>query len=418
MARHSLSNLSDNKLLADLRKLVKKEKKTTLSILLHLAEVDRRELYLGYGFSSLYDYCIGALNYSRSAAGRRISTARCIRRYPEIYDLLDSDEVSSSTIGLVAPILDDENKDLLLREIRGKSRRQVETIVAAFKPAIAFRDRVTPVRVAVPDVGQNAKNRRNSLVFNSRRGSNSPGGNTGSAARSTATHSVNTAGSPQQTLSSSAMISPAHRTGRGFLVQFLASERLMVKLDEVKSILSNNLPAGKFEDVFEAVIDEFLERHSPAKRQQRRDKRKYRALKPRRTSPTTAMNVTPAKPQSKTQQRRSQRATSGSASQANTSLTNRPASPSHTTQSKQTRHIPAAVRDKVYLRDDGQCTYVGKNGKRCRSTHNLQIDHIKPFACGGSNTLRNLRLLCGKHNRLEAKRLLGKVVMNRFTNSS
>jgi 5-methylcytosine-specific restriction endonuclease McrA len=406
MTRQSFASLSDKKLLSALRDLVKKEKQTTLTILLHLAEVDRRELYLGYGFSSLYDYCVGALNYSRSAAGRRISTARCIRRYPEIYDLLDSDEVSSSTIGLVAPILDDENHDLLLREIRGKSRRQVETIVAAYKPAIAFRDRVTPVRVAVLDVGQNAKNSRNSLIFNSRRGSNSPGGSagattgfasnptakwaaaeltasaaatsgsaSGSAARRAATHAVGAAGSPQQERSSVATTLPARRTERGFLVQFLASGKLMAKLDEVKSLLSNKLPAGTFEEVFEAVIDEFLDRHGPAKRQQRREKRKNRSLKPQTASPKTIKNAAPT---------------------------------------KQTRHILAAIRDKVYLRDDGRCTYVGKNGERCRSTRNLQIDHIKPFARGGSNKPPNLRLLCGKHNRLEAKRILGADVMNRY----
>ena len=76
MTRHSLSSRSNQKLLSHLRQLVKKEKQTTLSILLHLAEVDHRELYLGYGFSSLFDYCIGASGYSESAAGRRMATAR------------------------------------------------------------------------------------------------------------------------------------------------------------------------------------------------------------------------------------------------------------------------------------------------------------------------------------------------------
>ncbi|MBP2680686.1 MAG: nuclease, partial [Candidatus Krumholzibacteriota bacterium] len=71
------------------------------------------------------------------------------------------------------------------------------------------------------------------------------------------------------------------------------------------------------------------------------------------------------------------------------------------------RYIPAAVRDAVFARDKGRCTYTGPDGKRCGSTHNLQIDHIVPFACGGTALIHNLRLLCGKHNRLSAERIFG-----------
>ena len=78
------------------------------------------------------------------------------------------------------------------------------------------------------------------------------------------------------------------------------------------------------------------------------------------------------------------------------------------------RHIPAAIKDKVYERDGGRCTFVGKNGLRCDATHDLQIDHIKPFGRGGGHRLDNLRLLCGKHNRLEAEQAYGVGHMNRF----
>jgi len=71
------------------------------------------------------------------------------------------------------------------------------------------------------------------------------------------------------------------------------------------------------------------------------------------------------------------------------------------------RHIPAAVRDRVYARDNGRCTFVGPAGVRCDSTRGLQIDHIEPFARGGGNQASNLRLLCAKHNRLEAERSFG-----------
>ena len=79
-----------------------------------------------------------------------------------------------------------------------------------------------------------------------------------------------------------------------------------------------------------------------------------------------------------------------------------------------TRHIPNALQDKVYARDKGRCTFIGKDGKRCNSRWNLQIDHITPYARGGANTLGNLRLLCVKHNRLEAEREYGTEFMKQY----
>ncbi|MFH1756198.1 MAG: HNH endonuclease signature motif containing protein [Candidatus Latescibacterota bacterium] len=75
---------------------------------------------------------------------------------------------------------------------------------------------------------------------------------------------------------------------------------------------------------------------------------------------------------------------------------------------QQSRHIPTAIRDKVYARDGGRYTFVGADGVKCNSTWDVQIDHIKPYARGGDHTVCNLRLLCAKHNKLAAERIYGK----------
>ena len=54
--------------------------------------------------------------------------------------------------------------------------------------------------------------------------------------------------------------------------------------------------------------------------------------------------------------------------------------------------IPSAVRREVWRRDGGKCV-------KCGSRKNLEYDHIIPVAKGGSNTARNIELLCEKHNR-------------------
>jgi hypothetical protein len=78
------------------------------------------------------------------------------------------------------------------------------------------------------------------------------------------------------------------------------------------------------------------------------------------------------------------------------------------------RHIPANIKKAVYKRDKGRCAFVGSNGKRCNSQHNLQYDHYPvPYARGGSSTVDNLLLLCAKHNRHDAIKTYGEQVVKK-----
>ncbi|NNM87114.1 MAG: AAA family ATPase [Phycisphaerae bacterium] len=54
--------------------------------------------------------------------------------------------------------------------------------------------------------------------------------------------------------------------------------------------------------------------------------------------------------------------------------------------------IPSAVRREVWRRDGGKCAQFG-------GRENLEYDHIIPVSKGGSNTARNIELLCEKCNR-------------------
>ena len=48
------------------------------------------------------------------------------------------------------------------------------------------------------------------------------------------------------------------------------------------------------------------------------------------------------------------------------------------------------MRDQVFARDHGKCVYVGKTGRRCGSTHALQIDHIT-FSTVGRDRIKCLK---------------------------
>ncbi len=54
--------------------------------------------------------------------------------------------------------------------------------------------------------------------------------------------------------------------------------------------------------------------------------------------------------------------------------------------------IPEDVRIAVWRRDEGKCS-------KCGSRDSLEYDHIIPISKGGSNTVRNIELLCEACNR-------------------
>jgi len=66
--------------------------------------------------------------------------------------------------------------------------------------------------------------------------------------------------------------------------------------------------------------------------------------------------------------------------------------------SEDVRKIPQPVKLLVWRRDQGQCGL-------CGSREQLEFDHIIPVAKGGSNTERNIQLLCARCNRSKSDRI-------------
>lgn len=60
--------------------------------------------------------------------------------------------------------------------------------------------------------------------------------------------------------------------------------------------------------------------------------------------------------------------------------------------------IPRATQREVWQRDGGRCV-------ECQSKEKLCFDHIVPFSRGGSNSVRNLQLLCERCNLSKGNRI-------------
>jgi hypothetical protein len=61
--------------------------------------------------------------------------------------------------------------------------------------------------------------------------------------------------------------------------------------------------------------------------------------------------------------------------------------------------IPENIRIEVWRRDSGKCA-------RCGNREKLEYDHIVPISKGGSNTARNIELLCEKCNRSKSNNIV------------
>lgn len=80
-----------------------------------------------------------------------------------------------------------------------------------------------------------------------------------------------------------------------------------------------------------------------------------------------------------------------------------------TSRRHRSRHVTGAVRRAVWIRDGGQCAFIGPHG-RCSETGFLEFHHVQPYAAGGSADVSNIELRCRAHNQYEADVVSGAMI--------
>src|SRR6187399_412831 len=141
----SMPTLSDRELLARMPTLVRAERAASAEVIRHLMEIDRRRLYLGEACSSLFAYCRKRLGYSEDGALKRMRVARLALVVPAALDELRSGRIHLTGLFVLSRYVTPENADELLGEARGKSRGELQRLLARRFPRPDVAERLAPI---------------------------------------------------------------------------------------------------------------------------------------------------------------------------------------------------------------------------------------------------------------------------------
>lgn len=139
-----LRALCDDDIVAGLDQLDKSATAISAAIVARLVIVKERSIHLARGYSSIVDYCVQWMGCSRDMAYKRSAAVKVAEAYPPVIDSLAGGETSMSAVAVLAPHRDDVE---LVRDAMGRSRREIERLIAARKgdPGSNRFQRVRPV---------------------------------------------------------------------------------------------------------------------------------------------------------------------------------------------------------------------------------------------------------------------------------
>ena len=353
-----LFQLSDDQLVSSLRRLVQQQRSTTAAVLAHLIEVDRRQLHLAAACSSLFAYCTEVLGLSDHEALDRIHAARAAKRFPVVLDLLAANKLHLTAVRLLAPHLDHDNHRELLDAAAGKTKRQLQVLIAerAPKPDVPARIRkrpsrtqaATPTTATAPDLFELADQVEPASA--SALPKPRPGGRT--------------ADQP-----------PAPLAPDRYKVEFTASEALVTKLRQCEGLLGHRQPGCGVAEVFEQAIE---------------------LLHAKLVKERFAVGAKKRKPSTKRSKAAKAKGAAGSGR----------------SNGSRSRRVPAEVRREVVERDGLRCAYVDPaTGRRCSECSRLELQHHEPFAFGGAHSADNVSVYCAAHNRWAARKDFGEAAI-------
>jgi 5-methylcytosine-specific restriction endonuclease McrA len=160
-------------------------------------------------------------------------------------------------------------------------------------------------------------------------------------------------------------------TGKRMKLVIGVSEELYLKFQRAQQLVSTKQgKSADLEATLEALLEVFLDREDPvqiAERAKRRKEKQATQLKGKQNQEEKLV----------------------------------PVPTEYENERKAEERIPAALRHRLTLRDQDQCTEINKQGVRCPERKWLHFHHIVFLSNGGETTYENLTTLCSSCHRLK-----------------
>ena len=335
----NLKQVSNEDLISNLKNLVKTERRVGVEILHHLKEVERRDLHLKLGYSSLFIYMVEELKYAEGSANRRIAALRLLNSIPvmeakKVEEKINAGVMSLTTVAMVQDLVCHKKKENepmtvgdkleTLKSIEGLSKKQTEAVLIAKAPeAFTHKEKVRPVTSDLTEL------------------------------------------------------------------KILAHSKLMAKLKRIKELRSHKNVNPTYGELLEDMADLVLKKLDPINDSITVDE----------CSNATNKNIDERKSVNPAflEKLISNKTT---ASIKSTQILTSMGAPGGAASRYIPAYIRKEVwsRDRGKCTYTNPHT-----NKTCGSTHLIQFEHVMPFALGGEHTLQNLTLHCANHNQLNMR---------------
>ncbi|MGZ3771650.1 MAG: HNH endonuclease [Bdellovibrio sp.] len=381
-----VKTLNDQNLVEQVRQLFHREKRLGDAILLGLKEIKERRIYAAMGYSNLFEMLVKFYHLSETASYQRVNALKLIESIPEAQDALFNGEVSLSNAAMVQSFIQRSEKDFqtalsskekleLIESIKGKTHKEAQVALAKLNPIA-----VLPSNKEKP-------------------------------------------------------LSKNHCQ-----LQIVVDQETMTLLKEIQELLSHAIPDGDYNSILKYMgthMTEILRRKKGFSSRNPKKNKCKTINKCDSTGPgvgegagvNTSTEIgesvsTSSKVVFKNFEKSPQNdselqiytisdvAPTGeyvTGNNQNNSGNNIKISKTTdaSKHSVQSRYISRNVKRVIFERAGGQCEFIGTDGHRCESHHQLEIDHVIPWSFGGGNNEANCRLLCRTHNNYRTKETHG-----------
>ena len=326
-----------------------------------LQKIDQKKVFRTLGYSSLFVYATKALKLPENTAYTFITVARKAVQFPELKAELKTGNLNISNARRIAPILNQANKTAWLEKAKALPQKKLEQEIAREFPGQVTQERLTYVTetrlnlvLGISDTLMKKLKRAQDLV----------------------SQSQHKPASIEAALEEAVDLFLKKKDPVEIAKQIEAKKQMRVTKQEANSKVNareqiGGVESAKVETQFELTDTQVAQVSSP--------------VKPAIASRAAETSVPHASESQKLVLRRVE---------PTNSLQN-----SSFMQTPHRQPVPASVRHKVFLRDNGQCTHQSLDHKRCTETRWVHLHHIKKVNNGGDNTLSNLTTLCFSHHK-------------------